>query len=78
MTSEENSSETIALVTPIVYWTFVNKESDKRDARQSADKSSRVRLSVGGQVIQVSWDDLLDPSKWFAQAESSESPSEPG
>jgi hypothetical protein len=37
-----------------------------------------VRLSVAGQLIDVSWDDLLDVSKWFETgAKAAATPVEP-
>jgi len=32
-----------------------------------ADKAGTVRLSVGGQVIAVPWEHLLDPGRWFSK-----------
>ena len=51
----------------------MNESPDKHERSEVASKTGTVRLSVAGQVIQVPWEDLLDPSKWFAAEPPSDS-----
>jgi hypothetical protein len=45
----------------------VDKGTGERNEPKAVENDSTVRLSVAGQVIQVPWEHLLDPSKWFSQ-----------
>ena len=54
----------------------MDQSRSKLEPTEVNPKSGTVRLSVAGQLIDVSWEDLLEPSKWFTSEPDADAPQE--